>query len=716
MTRRIERPSGLALLLDDDAPDVADAPDAPDAPRTRAAGIPATAPGLAGRGGRLPSGPVAIPADGAVGGGPEEPDALAAPPEAVDDPVVRALQTQGFAVVDAVELPMRRRGDPSGGTEALSVAVPEGEDAVVLLEQDGVYAWRFADAARTTRSPARRDGPRLLPATRQLVFDLTTPESPGAVGAGDDPLRQRGRIRDVLFGRVRAFVLRFVARVAVEQLLRVLERDVARGLVVVAPDAPPERWRRIETMAALTLPADRPARILLLVHGTFSSTAGSYGALAASPWGRDFLAAAARDYDVVLGFDHATLADDPLENAVDLLGRLEQGAPALAPQVDAVAFSRGALVLRTLVEQLLPQSPLGPCVRRAVFVGSTNGGTALADPANWERLADLTVNLAAAGSRALGLVGGPAALVGAVLAESIRAIGALVKYMARAAVTERHAPGLAAMEPGGPYVTTLNLPQEGQPGPADAVYCTVSSEFDLSFGDREAAPEFPERLKKWLLDGAADALMREPNDLVVPVASMTAIDDDAAAFVDDRLELGRNPHVYHTVYFTRPEVVAALSRWLGLDGTVATAAGRAATRGGRRAPAPTADARTLAERTGTRLLVVAATAPYAEVRQAIDEERPTHVVVERGDPAAPARYAYAADEIAASGPASAPTTRSPPCRSATRWRATRSWRCTSGASRPSSRPARRPWTPLPSRRSHAAAPSCSTTPGGRRRC
>jgi hypothetical protein len=120
--------------------------------------------------------------------------------------------------------------------------------------------------------------------------------------------------------------------------------------------------------------------VLLLVRGTFSSTVGSFGALTATDWGKIFLKSALAHYDVVLGFDHATLGDDPLENAIELLAVLETATWEKPPLIDAVAFSRGALVLRCLVEYLLPASRIGARVRRAIFVGATNGGTALAEP------------------------------------------------------------------------------------------------------------------------------------------------------------------------------------------------------------------------------------------------------------------------------------------------------------------------------------------------
>ena len=45
-----------------------------------------------------------------------------------------------------------------------------------------------------------------------------------------------------------------------------------------SPTVTSRRGRRIERLDELDLPTDRPVRVLLFVHGTFSSTAGGFGA------------------------------------------------------------------------------------------------------------------------------------------------------------------------------------------------------------------------------------------------------------------------------------------------------------------------------------------------------------------------------------------------------------------------------------------------------
>ncbi|MFF0532942.1 hypothetical protein ACFYT3_31805 [Nocardia amikacinitolerans] len=227
-----------------------------------------------------------------------------------------------------------------------------------------------------------------------------------------------------MIGRVRAYVFKFAAKVVAGKAIAFLERDVRRGLVAIE-SAEFSGWRPVDGLADIALPTDRPARLLLLVHGAFSSTVGSFGALVATPEGRHFLESALSSYDAVLGFDHPTLSLDPLENASDILHRLATADAAVPPTIDVLCYSRGGLVARSLIEQLLPSSSWRANPGRVVFVAATNGGTALAEPQNWHDFVDLYMNLAAACARAVGLISG-AAPMAEVVKGLIESVGAFV--------------------------------------------------------------------------------------------------------------------------------------------------------------------------------------------------------------------------------------------------------------------------------------------------
>ena len=448
-----------------------------------------------------------------------------APVDGVDDPLqaalLAALEAQDLRVAEAVVVapagavpagpdeadgPRRRRtrgGDPepasagpapAGGAVHLDLDVPAGEDAVVLLEQDGLYAWHLPTARDVAPAgPRRRGGP--VP-TRRLEFRFDV-EAPSATlpetREVEAERRTRGLVADLVLKPVRAFVLRFVARKAVGNLARVLERHVAPGLLKMS-SRPAAEWSRVETLADVGLPTDRPANVLLFVHGTFSSTAGGYGALAATPWGQAFLRAAEAHYDAVVGFDHASLSLDPHENAADLYDRLRAFDSPHPPTFDVVCHSRGGLVFRSLAELVLPGSGYAGRFDRAVFVACTNGGTALAEPDHWHELADLYTNLAVGAAKALSLFP-QATAVATVLGELVKSLGALVRYLATEAVTERGIPGLAAMEPDGPFVRALNETQTGQATPDAVQYYVVRSTFRPRVAGGEHDPkELPRRL------------------------------------------------------------------------------------------------------------------------------------------------------------------------------------------------------------------------------
>ena len=553
----------------------------------------------------LPQGPIPLPHTGGSD---------------LSDPVIAAMVDQDLALVDTFVISPtpspKRRAEPE--RSRLTIDLDESEDSAILFEQDGLYSWRYPESAEAVAPPTQRRGPLHERPRRRVMFDLSVEPAPEPAAR-----RKRGPITDFVVDKVRVYVFRFVARLATGSVIDFLERKKRTGLVQIG-SVDLSQWVPIERLDALTLPTDRPARILLLVHGTFSSTLGSFGALGISPSGQDFLGHARQVYDAVIGYDHCTLSRDPLQNAQDLLGRLEH-TTARSLDIDSVAFSRGGLVLRSLVEHLLPAASLRARVRRAVFVGATNGGTQLAVQENWARLIDLSTNLVGIGCKALSAFA-PAAVGATIVRESVDTLGALVKCLAAEALSQEAVPGLASMVPAGRFITEINKTQPGQPGPAESLYYAISSDFDvqgISSGEEGRAPEFPVRLARWIVDAIADAAMQEPNDLVVNTSSVTTIDPEAGAFIKDRLHFERNPHVYHTVYFTRDEVVRAMARWLDFDPFAAEAVGMGV-------PAGADD----------RIMIVGIDEPFEVVLRAVRRGTPNFVIAQR-DTSWGERYHYA---------------------------------------------------------------------------
>ena len=559
-----------------------------------------------------------------------------------EEAIVDALEGQHLELVDAIPLAApavgsRRRGGagaPAGPARAsISVPLANDESAVVLVERDGVYEWNVIGAAAPAPTPApagakrrRRGGAApVAAATRSLRFTIelepaTTP--PAAALRRSD--RRRSLLGSLGLSKVVAYVFRFVARPVLGGTVRLMERQVRDGLVhVTSPD--PLAWVDVADDAVLPVPAGRAARVLLLVHGTFSSTVGSFGSLGASPSGVEFLRAVLAQYDLVIGWDHRTLSALPTENAIELAARLERLRFEQPPEVDAIAYSRGGLVLRSLVEHVLPSATLKIDLRRAVFVACTNAGTELARPANWKAFVDRYLNLAAAGARAAALVPGFAA-AGMTLSAAIRGLGVFVKVLASAAVEDRAVPGIAAMDPAGDFVREINAEQTGQPTPQQTYYCAVTSEYDTvaALADPQVVP--PTLLLK-LADKAADALQGRPNDLVVNVDSMTQIDVSVGRYVRERLDFGVNGVVHHCNYFAQRRTAEALLGWLGR--AAGPPVGPRLARGALRRAVPPPSGPQVVGAGVSRVVTLRSTLPAGEALARVEQSGQPWIVVER---------------------------------------------------------------------------------------
>ncbi|MDY7099231.1 MAG: hypothetical protein SXU28_13935, partial [Pseudomonadota bacterium] len=349
-----------------------------------------------------------------------------------------------------------RRGASAESYEApqIEVALEDNEDAVVLIEQQGgVFRWSWpADSGADGRQ--RRGGG----GARRAVFDLVPQGKDSGFSAANppdsEPRRRRGIplagwIGERLIEPIRVRVLRFIARKVTDAVIDKVEGDLREG---------PRHWDMTRNMWVDGLPAlspDSSPRILLFVHGTFSSTANSFGGIAAYDSNPAMPLEIVNSYDAMIGFDHKTLALTPLENAAAM-----NAAFAGLPEgsfIDAVAFSRGGLVYRAF-ERAFAASRPDVHFGKAVFVGCTNAGTFLAHPENWKALVDLYTTIVLASVRAISVVTG----FGGVdpVSFAIKAIGDFVKIMPQLAIDGNEVPGLAAMQPGSAVLSELEAREE----------------------------------------------------------------------------------------------------------------------------------------------------------------------------------------------------------------------------------------------------------------
>ncbi len=440
----------------------------------------------------------------------------------------------GMALAPEGETPLR-----------VLVSTKPGEHAVLLLQHPGgVLAWSYPSGVTTASDAGPALGPSdIAGAALQFVF-------------GKSADRTASKIYDWVVGKVgdtlRGMVLKFVVGAAEDGLVNHLEGSKKLGLTTLAGEDP-NTWKP----GAATLPVIKPGQsVLLMVHGTFSDTFGSFGPLASTVAGKAFLQQARQDYAAIIGFDHKTLAASVAQNAQDMVAALKTIVPP-GTAMDAVCYSRGGLVFRQFAETLVPQGAMDVELRKAAFVACTNGGTNLANPENWKTLVDLYTNIAVLGAQVVGALPG-ASSMGALLAqEAITTIGEFVKYLSVVGITDRRVPGLADMEPTGNLVQTLNA---AAPAAAPIRYYAFTCDFD----GKRAQPPITDELKEVLLDPAVDALLGDKNDLVVDTAFMTEFGKHAAWFnkANDLEALGTVGTAWHTVYFARDITAQTLAGWL----------------------------------------------------------------------------------------------------------------------------------------------------------
>lgn len=227
---------------------------------------------------------------------------------------------------------------------------------------------------------------------------------------------------------------------------------------------------------------------VLLLHGTASSTEGSFGSL----WEGDDRGRRPQDWQhrlmqpradgqrpCVLAFEHRSLTASPLLNALDLADALSQAGLPAGARLRLLSHSRGGLVGEVLCLLLAPADDGIEGTLRAAYPPDH------ADHALIERFARLHARLGvpAAGWLVDTFVRVASPARGTLLADRrtdlflsllLRAIelgfgltsawyqrgAALVKGLVAARADARHLPGLEAMIPGSPLTCALNLMPE----------------------------------------------------------------------------------------------------------------------------------------------------------------------------------------------------------------------------------------------------------------
>jgi triacylglycerol esterase/lipase EstA (alpha/beta hydrolase family) len=397
----------------------------------------------------------------------------------------------------------------AGGPEVHLDAVP-GEDVVVLHLAGGPSLTLHPETARdlllaqsTVTRGTRSGGDTsdtdevLVPARLQWRGLEEEVASRGDLrgGLGGALLSHVHIITDLFKGKAADFTA--------EAVVRAVDAQVTEGVYALAPtDLPPLKASRAQPV---DVPDAAGQLLLVLVHGTFSNTSGTFSKLWTEHPQRVrtlFQAYGGRVY----GLDHATLGRSPIDNALSLV----QALPARA-RVHLVTHSRGGLVAEVLARASGPGADDGlesfewadaqadalrelvglaaakqVRVERVVRVACPARGTLLAS----KRL-DAYVSVL---KWALELGGVP------VLPELVNFLGAVAQRRTDPEII----PGLAAQVPDNPLVRWLHAVEEPLPGDLRVVAGDIQGDSVMS----------------WIKTLLADAFYWTDNDLVVQTRSM----------------------------------------------------------------------------------------------------------------------------------------------------------------------------------------------------
>ncbi len=389
--------------------------------------------------------------------------------------------TPGSRVVDEVVL------EPAASTRSRAAA-PDAIDLTcdVRRGHTAVLAVRLPSGALTFHRPLQvKTRAAVAPPTVRFHVAVQRPATRGVVGYA---------LKAIVIEVVKISADKAVS-LALPRLAKAYETAAwkRRGLR--------EGWIRVtkDSLVRGVLEAGTPTspeRSLLLIHGTFSHAAASFGPLASST----FFDRVAPTYGSrIFAFDHFSVSRTPEQNARMML----QALPERTMTFDVITHSRGGLVLRNLVER---SAELGAHSGRfklghAVLVASPNEGTPLATPKRWEDTVGWIANLLE------------------MLPDNPFTTGA--SFVANGLVwLANHAsgdlPGLHSMDADGEMIAAIQTP----PGPAPGAYSALVANYHPT----------GETLRR-LLDAGMDQFFGMANDLVVPSEGGWRIDRSVAGHV-----------------------------------------------------------------------------------------------------------------------------------------------------------------------------------------
>ena len=202
------------------------------------------------------------------------------------------------------------------------ISIAEPDDVLELGWEDGIVELiRVSDLEQRYPQQVRDVDSALTLPTQRSIQDRT-----------------RGK-RDINLEFVKQFHVKISARVVGKSAELTVLANIKQ---LESQHMPSPGLYHLNHRGELTTPVESPLPVsetpyLVLIHGTFSSTAGSYAALFQSDdWAKLFNA---YEKNQVLALDHHTVTESPALNAYQLVSKLPEGA-----KLHLLTYSRGGLV------------------------------------------------------------------------------------------------------------------------------------------------------------------------------------------------------------------------------------------------------------------------------------------------------------------------------------------------------------------------------------
>jgi CHAT domain-containing protein len=460
-----------------------------------------------------------------------------------------------------------RVGTTRGSGETVQLTARPGLDAVVLHIAHGPALMLHPETARDLM--LAQSGVPSAAASRGAALSGTVAVPTQLVWQG---LEAEGASRGASRGRLGQALLTGIdiitdlisgpaARYTAAQIAARVDQQVDPGLYRLPPQAFGQPLKgHGQKIAKLDAPTKPGAPLLVLLHGTFSNTQGTFGKL----WQhhpsrvRELFA----HYDQqVYGFDHPTLGQSPIDNALALARTLPDGArlhllthsrgglvaevlarACAQPELDArdlspfkdPAYRQQAQALRALGAELQGRDIR---VERVVRVACPARGTLLASKRLDAYVSVLRWSLQLAG---------------------IPVVPALVDFLGEVATQRTDPtllPGLEAMTPQSPLVQWLH---DTEARGRDA----LPGQLRVVAGDIQG-----DSLTSWVKTLLADAFYWTDNDLVVQTRSMYGGTPRAASGgqASASFVLDRGGEVTHFAYFSNPRTADAVCNALVQD-------------------------------------------------------------------------------------------------------------------------------------------------------